>query len=245
MENILTFKSIPQYARFEVLSCGEKRRACKEDDDHIFVFGKGMRSRGTRYTIEQAAKCLTPLLKTAEELDKSWHKRLNKAIRAMDESGLWKDSSMYRSFQNLNQMNYSDKKKISDLYWESVYVNGMRKLDWEALAPYVEKYPFIVSGEGKDRWINTEYIFELSECKTKTMNFGCSNKWRKEQIRQAIEGKQNLSFRADNGYDVSFEMNFDTKDGIPRAWYSEEYRNCGNGHYYLCLGKIALFCEDD
>ena len=45
-----------------------------------------------------------------------------------------------------------------------------------------------------------------------------------------------------SSYDVSFS--YDPK--LQHAWYSEEYKNCGNGHYYLALDEThALFYEDD
>ena len=35
-------------------------------------------------------------------------------------------------------------------------------------------------------------------------------------------------------------------DGVYRAWLSAEYKDCGNGHYYLLLdGFHAIFAEDD
>lgn len=46
-------------------------------------------------------------------------------------------------------------------------------------------------------------------------------------------------------YDVSVSGNTG-KDGIYRAWLSLEFRNKGNGHYYLLINsKTAVFSEDD
>ena len=47
------------------------------------------------------------------------------------------------------------------------------------------------------------------------------------------------------GYDNSIEFRL-CDDGKKRGWYSEEFKNCGNGHYYLALDeRRAIFCEDD
>lgn len=62
-------------------------------------------------------------------------------------------------------------------------------------------------------------------------------------IAEAIDNKVNYrSPRCDNGYDVSFEYVADGR----KAWYSEEYRNCGNGHYYIALNRThAIYWEKD
>ena len=42
------------------------------------------------------------------------------------------------------------------------------------------------------------------------------------------------------GYDNHIEVRRD------RAWLSREYKDCGNGHYYLLISPThAIFCEDD
>ena len=70
-----------------------------------------------------------------------------------------------------------------------------------------------------------------------------------KQIGDAIDNKVKYSSgRYRNGYDVSFEYKpaSESKDGIARAWYSEEYRDCGNGHYYLALNRThAIYWEKD
>lgn len=80
--------------------------------------------------------------------------------------------------------------------------------------------------------------------KIKAISLG--NKYRTQEYRQMIQdaynNKKPLSFRWQAGYGLSFEYNPEKN----KAWWSEEYRGCGNGHYYLMLdNKHALFCEDD
>lgn len=63
-----------------------------------------------------------------------------------------------------------------------------------------------------------------------------------EEIAHAIDTKTEYHTSGRNGYDVSFEYNPETN----RAWYSEEYKGCGNGHYYLALNRThAIFYEND
>jgi hypothetical protein len=43
-------------------------------------------------------------------------------------------------------------------------------------------------------------------------------------------------------YDVHYTYNAKEK----KAFYSEEFKDCGNGHYYLAIDNThALFYEDD
>ena len=68
-------------------------------------------------------------------------------------------------------------------------------------------------------------------------------------VRKAITDKLNYNTPTwYKGYDNSIGIKYDEKDGISllRGWYSEEYKNCGNGHYYLLIdAKHAIFCEND
>ena len=75
------------------------------------------------------------------------------------------------------------------------------------------------------------------------MYFGkYTNKDEKLEIKAALNDHRSYSTNAYTSYDVSFEYNADKN----MAWYSEEYKGCGNGHYYLALDEnTALFCEDD
>ena len=106
------------------------------------------------------------------------------------------------------------------------------------------KYPFMIRADenGKEHII-TDYIWELSDCTLKSMYFGkWDNTTIKDNIRRALAEKKKHSESVTVNYDVSFEYNPELK----KAWYSEEYRNCGNGHYYLALSEnTAVFAEND
>ena len=83
----------------------------------------------------------------------------------------------------------------------------------------------------------------MSECRMKSLYFGKPyNRMIKDEIADAMANRRRTTQRARAGYDVTFEYDPDRN----MAWYSEEYRDCGNGHYYLALdASTALFCEDD
>lgn len=57
-------------------------------------------------------------------------------------------------------------------------------------------------------------------------------------LNQVKEFKYNSLYN----YDVGFSYNPKQK----KAWYSEEFKNCSNGHYYLALNNThAFFIEND
>lgn len=71
---------------------------------------------------------------------------------------------------------------------------------------------------------------------------GCKAEWREEELKAKI--KTLSPFREawrGRSYDISMSLN---PDG--RAFYSEEYHSCGNGHYFLLLDeRHAIHVEDD
>jgi hypothetical protein len=78
----------------------------------------------------------------------------------------------------------------------------------------------------------------------KTINYNKDCSYEAE-FKKAIENHETLMISWRKGYDNSVSCKtFD--DNHHYAWYSEEYKNCGNGHYYLAIDeKHAIFCEDD
>ena len=63
-------------------------------------------------------------------------------------------------------------------------------------------------------------------------------------IRHSITNKVNYIHKWRKGYDNSVELRF--YNDIACGWYSEEYKDCLNGHYYYLLDDVhALFGEDD
>lgn len=66
--------------------------------------------------------------------------------------------------------------------------------------------------------------------------------WRKDELQEKITALTPFQecWRG-RSYDISLSL-----DEKGRAFYAEEYRNCGNGHYYLALdARHAIHVEDD
>lgn len=226
------------------LIVGEKYRVVREDDENVFVYAKGKSRRGYRMSIEKFNsnfEIIPPKDKTEE-----WHKRIRRAIKAIEKSGLWIEEKPY--LENLLKMTWEDRKAIIECQ-DEIYDLRFKKADtveavnniWNR---YYSKYPFIgwFTDEGKFQ-VDFDYICERGAVRLKSMNFGRNNRYYKDQIKQALEDKRNYSTgRVIVSYDNSFV--YDAEKG--KAWYSEEYRDCGNGHYYLALSEnVAWFCEDD
>ena len=156
---------------------------------------------------------------------KRMKKRATDAYKMLSESGLW--SNIKREIEEFLKLSDEDIKK--DFVEMGVYaLYQSKKYDWYAT--------YQVFGE-----------FLKDKC-WKSISF---DKWDTSKqlvltnVQNAISLKRDFSHRWRNNYDNSLEVNFN-KDGIGRAWYSEEYKNCANGHYYLLFDyKHAIFYEDD
>ena len=169
----------------------------------------------------------------------------------MEGSGLW--PNILEKFKYLKTMTYEDKKAIYDLFWveddgyrnsNDVPVEERNQAFEKHYGEYIKKYPFIFrKNDNGQMFVDTDYIWELSECKLKSMYFGkYINEEYKNDIKKAISDKTKIGRMSRTSYDVSFSYDPDKN----RAWYSEEYKNCGNGHYFLALDhSLALFCEND
>lgn len=226
-------------------SIGQNVRIAKESSSG-FVFAKSSSKYGRRFDTAEILENYT-LAETVDE-NIAWHKRLNRAIKAMTVSGLW--ANIRELFTNLLEMNYYDKQKMQNIYWEIISLKDMPAEEYnqtflDKFAEYYEKYAFAFyeDKEGKLH-LHTDYIFEISDCKLKSMYFGFRNKKTKEEIKEAIVNNTSYSlpYPIRTSYDVSFRYNAEKKSAI----YAEEYKGCGNGHYYLALNEnIALFAEND
>jgi len=209
---------------------GASVRCLKEDEKTIFVFAPRRRRYGKRYSIEEFISHFLPDIMTEEEKERSWHKRCLAIERRLAVSGLW--PNLLQVFKNLQKVSYTDRAALRNLYFS----RDVEKQ--EILLDFSKKYPFMF----KDGHLDTDYIFEISEGKVKSMYFGSDNKKYKEEIAIALFEHMDISRTSQAKYDVRFT--YDAKS--EKAWYSEEYRGCGNGHYYLALdGSCALFVEND
>ena len=239
--------SLPDYTKFDCfhLNNTDTKRAKKENDDSYFVFLKGKKRYGYRYPLSAFLEMYGVIEKADADKTAQWHRRLRRAIKLMKESGLWLD--LVPKYEKYLAMTWEDLTELRNLYWSiQSTVRDVSVADRvKAYQPYADKYPWAFSydstGDLKLIW---DLMTEITDCKLKSMYFGkYDNRRIKDEIQRAIAEKRAYSRdRLEVKYDVSFS--YDPERG--KAWYSEEYRGCGNGHYYIALNhSTALFCEDD
>lgn len=129
--------------------------------------------------------------------------------------------------------------------WERRVKNVIKKLEASGLWEDVKKEfeAMLEIGYERRHEVRGSMTYESCDCITKSMYFGKFwNPIKKQMIKECMEKKESVRFSTRVNYDVSFEYDAERN----KAWYSEEYRNCGNGHYYLAIdGNTALFYEDD
>ena len=62
------------------------------------------------------------------------------------------------------------------------------------------------------------------------------------RIERALQDRIDYTARSRDSYDYSMEYNAEKQ----MAWFSAEFKGCGNGHYYLMISpKAAMFYESD
>ena len=169
---------------------------------------------------------LTPVEKRDVDLKKRLIKRATAAQEMLAESGLWGDiKGEIDTFLSLPE-------DEMEKFMEDVENDRLFEAAWD------KKYS----------WFHTYQIFDSflrNKC-WKSINF---HKRKREyevgRIQEALKNKTGYRNYWTNGYDNSVEVAID-EDGKMRAWYSEEFRGCANGHYYLMFDAThAIFYEDD
>lgn len=143
-------------------------------------------------------------------------KNLQKVNKLLEKSGLW--TELATSLKKLETLGYVNFQDYAKLDWD-----GRRKWEQENNCP-----------------INMDNLTNSLKRGIKNVNW--ESQHAKELMLQAMTNKTKWSSRWTKGYDNTAEYNPECN----RAWYSEEYRGCGNGHYYLMIDYThALFGEDD
>jgi hypothetical protein len=102
-----------------------------------------------------------------------------------------------------------------------------------------------INDEGRE-FVKSNIIWSYSKLpKVKKMRFEDNserNEIKLACIKIAMLKKTTYSESGRTNYDISFNY----KPEANKAWYSEEFKDCGNGHYYVALDSThCLFIEDD
>jgi len=217
-------------------------------NDELILMTSGR--RGIYFTdekIEQYFSCyggvtaIKAINKTPSDV--KWLKDVKRAIKLLEKSGLWEN--ILKDFKRVEKLGWNTWQKIYELN-NTTFCKGYEENKAEQVKRIKEIMPELIktNDEGKE-YIDTDFLWHWSnKISIKKMNFceGEANKYKLAQIKEALENKTDIHITGRRNYDISFEYKGDSK----RAWYSEEYKGCGNGHYYLALNhEYALYYEDD
>ncbi|MFA5395085.1 MAG: hypothetical protein WC346_03610 [Methanogenium sp.] len=220
----------------------EKARYFVTQDGRIARYARRLHKRG--YAIDDLSRIIVEDKKRIKTPEQKWNESWFKVSKRLEKSGLYED--LLKNVHLGLEIGYEKIQLAYNLYWEDdknlSYVENQKRRD-EEIKNLDERLLI-------DSHPNTEIIWYMKyPAKVKKMNFGkprwddgSTNKEKLQLIAKALKEKKEVSVGGRNGYDISFSYN----PKINKAWYSEEYRGCGNGHYYLALDAThALFYEDD
>ena len=200
--------------------------------NEICQYLNGSKSHGNYLDTSRVVDIL-PIMPRHKDENIRFIKNCDKVIKLLKESGWWGDI-----LHDVEFLRASGLEKCAQ--WEKDY--------WCFDIPYDQKE------ERKRRQASVPEQFSASSfglvhnLKIEKMYFGLNSDYHLRDIAKSVKDNVPVCFRLDAdkwnklSYDTSFEFNPEKK----KAWYSKEYRNCGNGHYYIALNPThAAYYEDD
>jgi len=216
-------------------------RLGRTGDGDPLIMLQGSHHKGTYLANSTDITDIRPIKKRDTDPAIKWEKQVKKLVKMLETSGLW--GNVLAELQQALRIGYDTLKKAYDAERQhnasdSYEVAKAKKVEQvRAICPQL-----IVRRDGKD-YIDTSIIWHYLDLRVKKMYFGkYENARRLAEITTALRNNTGRVFQVTAGYDVSFQYNPELR----KAWYSEEYRNCGNGYYWLVLNNThALFCEKD
>lgn len=170
-----------------------------------------------------------------------WEKSIKKAISMLEKSGFW--SELKEDLNKALSVGYDNLQKAYKLYWENFTDDYYENMEIRT-QKIKEISPLLISVNDENKeYPNTTILFHFcNELKIKKMYFGkYSNESKLRAIKDAILNNKDIYVSGRTSYDVSFSY----KANCKKAWYSEEFKDCGNGHYYLALNHTHAFHYED
>jgi len=213
----------------------KKIRIFKASTGAICQYKKGSSRRGYEIHLTGIVSVSAVTSKKSEE--QKWIDGWKKVDAKLEKSGLWDD--IRAEIKLAFEIGYPKLKQMSNIYW-SLNTDGGQVDFFKKHCPLL-----LLKRDDGTEYVNTTVLWHYDKLpKVKKMMFAKKfyNESILKRIQEAMDKK--VSIREDHryNYDVSFEYNPEKN----KAWFSEEYRNCGNGHYYIALNAThALYMEDD
>ena len=220
----------------------EKARYFVTRDGRIARYAKNKKRFG--YPVDDINKIVIEDKKFTKSPEQKWRDSWMKVSHRLEKSGLYQD--LLENIKLALEIGYEKIRIAYDIYWKSdknLSYEDNQKARNEEIKNLDERL-------SKNEQPNTEILWHIRRlARVKKMNFGkptlndgMTNIEKLQMIAKALKNKKETSVCGRANYDVSFSYN----PKLNKAWYSEEYRGCGPGHYYLALDEThALFYEDD
>lgn len=208
---------------FSVLLEDGKKEKIRLFVSHGYVcrYKKGSNRKGYMIADYEIRKWVSVTPIEAESHAKIVIKFLKASIKYMRNSGLWSDCM--NEFSKLIELG---EKGIEEFL----------SLGYDEQRDFLEKYT----------GVRSLFVDDLLVSALKGIKYINYDKYERELVKEnflkALHSGQKYDYRWTKGYDNTISIDGEKK----RAWYSEEYRGTGNGHYYIALDeKHAIFCETD
>lgn len=248
--NILNAQ-VPEYGRVKVKLVDNdgittSHRLARSSGGYVMVMHEGRKRYGF-YVTWSSFKCIIFPEKKVTVNDK-WVRSWTNVLNRLEKSGLWEEVA--NDVRKALDIGYDKIKQAYDI--DNEYDNTLSYTEsnrQQAIRIQAIDTRLVGIREDGTLYTDTSIVWYMhTPAKVKKMHFG--KKWLNdrelEDIANGLKNKQLTRVATDGritgGYDVSY--NYQPEDN--KAWYSEEYRGCGNGHYYLALDAThALFYEDD
>lgn len=206
----------------------EKKRLFISINNDVCEYKKGSRRYGYRlyqYDVENWDS-VSPIKKTADVV--KVRNYMTKVVKYLTASGLW--SNIKTDYEII--LSFSD-----DVLDDIIHSSWTEQRD---------KLQKIAAEMGRDKLsFHCDGIIYTAKKGIKSVNYDAHTKMSDiSMVESGIKQGKLYNHRWHKGYDNSVEVK--TNGDIICGWYSEEYKGCGNGHYYLLLdARHAHFYEDD
>ena len=245
-QEILKLNNNPTQNAIGILQSGEKRKL------RIFKSSVGTycykAPRKQRYGYRLSTLQLQDLLPIesvyTKPVDQIWYDSWIKVRNKLHASELW--TEILNDVRIALLVGYE---KVNEAYKQSwlddtTLTYEQNKADQAKRVAEIDKR-LVDMKDGTIAGINTSILWYMTKpAKVKKMRFRTDsfNADILKRIASAMQDKKSCNESGRTNYDVSFEYSAEKNT----AWYSEEFKGCGNGHYYLALdASHALFYEDD
>lgn len=203
--------------------------------DRIAYHGKGMKTHGysiSYYPYYNIATITLIRHKSQADLDIFLSKRIKKRMLAakamLEKSGLWQD--ILKEINDVLSMGEDTIMEIAKAINMGSYEHFYKEATKDGKFPFIHTTQVFESFASKRCWTSIPYEREIHQ----------------RLIREAIKNGTRYGTGWHGSYDYYVEVSTSKEDGKARGWFSAEYKNCGNGHYYLLFDEShAIFYEDD